>query len=86
MSSRAVPFGTRSFPSPTRHFRAGLLECSVPTGLVALFDRLRRPWAPRLFNLNGEIELAKKLIWTSMLVITPCCYGFNEPGVWQRSV
>jgi len=29
----AVPSGTRSFPSSTRHFRCRALACSVPAGL-----------------------------------------------------
>jgi len=69
-----VPFGTRSFPVTTRHLRAGLLLVPSLWDSLRCFDRacpaLGRPsfvrsWAaPRLFNLNGQIELSKKLIWT----------------------
>jgi len=68
------PFGDSIlFPSSTRHLSAGVWI--VPSlgdprqagaGWLRCFDRLVWSWAVlKLFNLNGQSELAKKLIWTS---------------------
>src|SRR5579859_3676328 len=73
MSSCAVPFGTRSFPLSYPALTCRALEI-VPSLRDSLrcFDRLVWSWAAlTLFNLNGEIELSKKLIWTSMAELSP---------------
>src|SRR5579859_2364118 len=50
------------------------LDCSVPYGTrcVASIGLFRSWAAPKLFNLNGEIEVSKKPIWTSMAELSPC--------------
>jgi len=98
MSFCAVPFGTRSFSVTYPALTCRALDCSVPTGLVGLRDLLRASIGlsglgqPKAFNLNGEIEISKKLIWTSMKfsfssLVTPVMHSNgNCPNGHQRAM
>ena len=50
----------------SRHFRAGLWIVPSLRDWFRCFDKLVWSWATlRLFNLNGQNERSKRLIWTS---------------------